>query len=87
VILNVVVALELVRATGVHPFRTDFVFTLLSSLGPLAAALAIRAWIGPFDVWQAVGSGVALSAIWVALLFGLRVIRRDEIRRLLPGGK
>jgi O-antigen/teichoic acid export membrane protein len=87
VILNGVVALELVGATGVHPFRRDFVLTLLSSLGPLAAALAIRVWAAPFDVWQAVGSCVALSAIWVALLFGLRVIRRDEIRRLLPGGK
>jgi O-antigen/teichoic acid export membrane protein len=85
VILNAVVAFELARTAGVQPFRKDFVLTLLSSLGPLAAALAIRAWVGPVDFWPAVGSGVALSAVWVALLFGLRVIRRDEIRRLLPG--
>jgi O-antigen/teichoic acid export membrane protein len=87
VVLNAVVAFELVRVAGAQPFRTDFVLTLLSSLGPLLAALAIRAWAGPVDFWKAIGSSVALSAIWVALLFGLRVIRRDEIRRLLPGGR
>ena len=83
-VLNVVVAFELVRATGVQPFRTDFVLTLLSSLGPLAAALAIRAWAGPAGVWPALGSVVGLSAVWIALLFGLRLVRRDEITRLLP---
>jgi O-antigen/teichoic acid export membrane protein len=84
VVLNVVVAFELVRATGVQPFRMDFVLTLLSSLGPLAAALAIRAWAGPVGFWPAFGSVIALSAVWVALLFGLRVVRRDELTRLLP---
>jgi O-antigen/teichoic acid export membrane protein len=86
-VLNVVVASELVRATGVQPFRTDFVLTLLSSLGPLLAALAIRAWAHPVRFWPALGSVVALSAVWVALLFGLRLVRRDEITRLLPAGR
>jgi O-antigen/teichoic acid export membrane protein len=87
VVLNVVVAFELVRTTGAQPFRTDFVVTLLSSLGPLLAALAIRAWGGHVGFWQALGYVVALSAVWVALLFGLRVVRRDEITRLLPAGR
>jgi O-antigen/teichoic acid export membrane protein len=87
VILNVVVAIELMRAAGVQPFRTDFVLTLLSSLGPLVAALAIRAWAGPVDLWQAVGSVVVLSIVWIALLFGVGVVRRDEIIRLLPAGR
>jgi O-antigen/teichoic acid export membrane protein len=87
VILNIVVAIELMRAAGVQPFRTDFVLTLLSSLGPLMAALAIRTWAGPVDLWQAVGSVVVLSVVWIALLFGVGVVRRDEIIRLLPTGR
>jgi hypothetical protein len=86
-ILNFVVAVELVRTTGVQPFRADFVLTLASSLAPLVAALGLRAWTGPVGFWQAAGSVVAICAVWVALLFGVRAVRRSEIMRLLPIGR
>jgi O-antigen/teichoic acid export membrane protein len=86
-ILNLVVALALVRAAGVLPFRRDFVVTMLSWLGPLAAALAIRTSGAAIDVWQAFGVGVGLSVAWVVLLFALGVLRRSEITRLLPVGR
>ena len=86
-IFNLVVAVELVRTTGVQPFRADFVLTLASSLAPLVAALGLRAWTGPVGFWQAAGSVVAICAVWVALLFGVRAVRRSEIVRLLPIGR
>jgi O-antigen/teichoic acid export membrane protein len=87
VVLNVVVAFELARAAGVQPFRRDFVLTLLSSLGLLLAALGIRAWASPVDLWQAVGSVVVLSIVWIVLLVGVGVVRLDEIVRLLRAGR
>jgi O-antigen/teichoic acid export membrane protein len=86
VILNLVVAVELMRAAGVQPFRTDFVLTLLSSLAPLTAVLALRVWAGPVDLWRALGSVGGLTIAWLAFLFGVGIMRRGEIVRLLPSG-
>jgi O-antigen/teichoic acid export membrane protein len=87
VILNVAVALALWRAAGVHPFRRDFVVTMLSWLAPLAAALAIRASTDSIDFWRAIGIGVAVSSVWIVFLFAARLVRLSEVTRLLPGSR
>ena len=84
-ILNLVVSIGLLRSARVQPFRRDFVVTLLSWLAPLAAALAIRASGVAIGVWAAIGIGLGLSCAWAVALFALRVLRRSEIMRLLPG--
>jgi O-antigen/teichoic acid export membrane protein len=86
-VLNVVVSMALVRAGRVYPVRRDFALTILSALGPLAAALLIRASVDAVGVWEAIGFSVGLAAAWVALLFALRVLRLREVTRLLPGGR
>ena len=87
VIVNLVVAVGLFRAAGVQPFRRDFVVTALSWVAPVAAALAIRSSFSEVAIWQAIAIAVALSLAWAAALFALRVLRPDEITRLLPGGR
>ena len=84
VILNLAVSIALYRAAGAHPLRRDLVLTILTWAGPVAGGLAIRASSQGVSGWQAIGLALALSLIWTAVLFALRVLRRDEIMRLLP---
>lgn len=84
VILNLAVSIALYRAAGAHPLRRDLVLTILTWAGPVAGGLAIRASSQEVSGWQAIGLALALSLIWTAVLFALRVLRRDEIMRLLP---
>jgi O-antigen/teichoic acid export membrane protein len=86
VVMNVVVSVELARTAGLQPFRTDFVLTLLTSAAPLAAALAVRAGTGSVDLLEALGLVLGVSVVWFALLFAVKIVRRDEIARLLPRG-
>jgi O-antigen/teichoic acid export membrane protein len=84
VVMNIAVSVELARTAGLQPFRTDFVLTLLTSAAPLAAALAIRAATGSVDLPEALGLVLSVSVVWFAFLFTVRIVRRDEIVRLLP---
>jgi O-antigen/teichoic acid export membrane protein len=84
VVMNIAVSVELARTAGLQPFRTDFVLTLLTSAAPLAAALAIRAATGSVDLLEALGVVLSVSVVWFAFLFTVRIVRRDEIVRLLP---
>ena len=84
VILNLAVSIALYRAAGAHPFRRDLVLTILTWVGPVAAGLAVRASSQRVSGWQAIALALALSLIWIAVLFALGVLRRDEIMRLLP---
>jgi O-antigen/teichoic acid export membrane protein len=86
VVMNVAVSVALARTAGLRPFRTDFVLTLLTSAAPLTAALAIRAAIGSVGLLEALGLVLSVSVVWFALLFAVKIVRRDEIVRLLPRG-
>jgi hypothetical protein len=79
------VAVALARAaSGVVPARADYLATLLTSAVPLVAALAIRAWLGPIELWEAAGWALVLSAAWAAVLLRTGAVRLEELRRLLP---
>jgi O-antigen/teichoic acid export membrane protein len=86
VVMNVAVSTALAHTAGLQPFRTDYVLTLVTSAAPLGAALAIRASTGSVDLLEALGLVLGVSVIWFALLLRVKVVRSDEIMRLLPGG-
>jgi len=86
VVMNIAVSTALARTGGLQPFRTDYVLTLLTSAAPLGAALAIRAGTGSVDLLEALGLVLSVSVVWFALLFAVKIVRRDEIVRLLPRG-
>ena len=58
--------------------------TIVTWAGPVAAGLAVRASSQHVSGWQAIALALALSLIWIAVLFAIGVLRRDEIMRLLP---
>jgi O-antigen/teichoic acid export membrane protein len=84
VIFNVWVSEELHRATGVHPLRGDLVLTILTATLGVGVALALRAYLGPTGFWEALGWSCAVSACWIAVLFLTRLVRREELTRLIP---
>jgi O-antigen/teichoic acid export membrane protein len=83
-VLNAVTGLELLRATGVHPFSRDVLTVLLTSVVPVLAALAVRRWAAPADLWTAAAWSLGLWAAWLGCLFALGAIRPHELRRLVP---
>jgi O-antigen/teichoic acid export membrane protein len=87
VVFNVWVSAELWRATGVHPLRADFVLTVLTAATAVGTALAIRGPLAQSNLWAALGWSCAISAGWAILLLGARLVRRDELRRLVPIGR
>ena len=84
VVFNVWVSVELRHATGIHPLRADLAFTVLSAAIAVGAALEIRAQLDPSSLGEALGLSCAISTGWAALLLGARLVRPEEIRRLLP---
>ncbi len=83
-VLNAVTGLELLRATRVHPFGRAFVVVLSTSVVPALAALAVRRWAAPAELWTAVAWSLGLWAAWLGCLVGLRAISPHELRRLVP---
>ena len=85
VILNAAVAVELARLTRVVPVRTDYLVTLFSSAVPLAVALAIDGWLDSVNLLEAICCALVLSSVWAGLLLAVGTLRREELRRLVPG--
>ncbi len=87
IVLNLVVAVALVRAAGANPLRRDFVLTALTWAAPVGAGCALRATLDSVGVWQAIGIALALTLAWAAALLALKILRPHEITRLLPQGR
>lgn len=85
VLLNAAVGYELYRTTRVHPFRSDVVWTIVSSAVPFAAALAIS-YVATLGVWAGAGVALGLWALWAGALVRAGVVRSDEVRGLLARG-
>jgi O-antigen/teichoic acid export membrane protein len=82
VIWNAAASWALLRSTGVHPLRTDVVVALLTSVGALAVAVAVRELVGPDSLWAvAVWTGVVWVA-WLGVLVALRALRPSELAPL-----
>ncbi len=58
--------------------------TVLTAALAVGAALEIRTRLDPNSLLEAVGWSCAVSAGWAAVLLATRLVRIDEIRRLLP---
>jgi O-antigen/teichoic acid export membrane protein len=81
-VMNGAVGWALHRATGVHPFRRDMAVTVASSLLVLIAVAAVDA--ARWSPTGRVSSVAVLTCAWVAFLFGARVVRMEELARIVP---
>lgn len=84
VVFNVWVSVELYRATGAHLLRADLVLVMVSATVPVVAALAVRSRLEPSSLWSALFWSCVVSLGWAGFLLVSRLIRREELRRLLP---
>lgn len=82
VFLNIAVGVAVRRESGIHPFRTDLIWTVATSALVVGAAL----WLPDTSIGL-LGSlawSLSLWTLWGAVLIRLRLVTWSELRRLLP---
>ena len=84
VVFNLWVSVELHRATGAHPLRPDLLLVIVTATVPVAVALVVRSRLEPSSLWGALLWSCVVTLGWIGLLLATRLLRREELRRLLP---
>lgn len=83
VVMNVTIAVQLARVTGVVPFRRDFVITLLSALIPVGLGLLIRHLGVRFGAIGLSAVSLGLWSAWVGALWLGRVVGSEDVAPLV----
>lgn len=84
-VITVLASVALLRTTGIHALRSDFLIVVWSSALPLAGALALRRWAGVDGLLGAAAWSVSLWFAWIAVLVAARAVRRGDLAGLLGG--